>query len=76
MPQSPDNIETLLLEMRCRVLSLAADLDRLQRQGLKDHPRLSALRQAIGVLQRDSTNRAAEVQMLFSDITPPPKRNS
>jgi hypothetical protein len=73
MPLNPDNLDSLLLEMRWRVLSLAADLDRLQRLGVKSHPRLSALHSAINILQTDSPGRAEQVQMIFSDKTAPPR---
>jgi hypothetical protein len=73
MPLTPDNLDTLLLEMRWRVLSLAADLDRLQRCGVKSHPRLSALISAIQILQTDSLGRAEQVELIFSDKTAPPR---
>jgi hypothetical protein len=62
-------------EMRWRCLSLAADLDRIQRAGQGDEisksdPRLSQLRQAIKVLLADQNNRAEIVQNIFSDLTP------
>ena len=78
MPLNSDNIDALLLEMRWRVLSLAADFDRLQRHNVADHPRLAPLRKAIGVLHENSASpdRAAQVQMIFSDKTPPPKHRS
>jgi hypothetical protein len=61
-------------EMRWRCLSLAADLDRVQRGagGGADDPRLAQLRAAIRALLSDAPNRAARVQMIFSDTTPPP----
>ncbi len=66
------------LEMRWRCLSLAADLDRVQRADrshrLPDDPRLIKLRQAIGVLTSNDPNRAEQVQMIFSDMTPSPSR--
>lgn len=70
--KTPD--ETFL-EMRWRCLSLAADLDRIERGG-KDatdaDARLVKLRRAISVLLENVPNRAERVQMIFSDITPPP----
>ena len=66
-------------EMRWRSQSLAADLDRVERaagggQVVADDPRLAKLRQAIGVLLDGTGNRAEQVQMIFSDTTPPPAR--
>jgi hypothetical protein len=68
------------LEMRWRCLSLAADLDRVQRGAggpslLQAEPRLRQLHQAIRVLGSDQANRAEQVQMIFSDTTPPPQRS-
>ena len=64
-------------EMRWRCLSLAADLDRIQRgTGAEqfNDDRLKTLRRAINVLLEDSANRAERVQMLFSDTSPPPSK--
>jgi len=72
-------LERYYLEMRWRCLSLAADLDRVERaQGgaavLASDPRLAKLREALGILTRTGANRAEQVQMIFSDKTPPPQR--
>ncbi len=65
MPQTlPDDA---FLEMRCRCLSLASDLDRAQRANVNSDPRLQALREAIGLLLQDEPNRAERVELLFSD---------
>jgi hypothetical protein len=60
------------LEMRWRCLSLAADLDRLDRAGSNSDARLLKLREAIGVLLDSNTNRAERVQLIFTDHTSPP----
>ena len=67
------------LEMRWRCLSLAADLDRVERAPggpalLNSDPRLQKLRKAISTLVEAKGNRAEQVQMIFSDMTPPPTR--
>ncbi len=73
-------LEQYHLEMRWRCLSLAADLDRVERSpggpGVLDgDPRLAKLREAIGVLLEGSgANRAEQVQLIFSDKTAPPTR--
>jgi hypothetical protein len=76
MLDAKQNLDQYFLEMRWRCLSLAADLDRIQRgEGsakIKDDIRLSTLRRAIGVLLEDSAGRAERVQMLLSDASPPP----
>jgi hypothetical protein len=67
-------LEQYFPEMRWRCLSLAADLDRIQRAGKIDDERLAKLREAIGVLLKPESNRAERVQMIFSDKSPPPSR--
>jgi hypothetical protein len=79
MPDSKDLVEQQFLEMRWRTLSLAADLDRIGRATggpatIARDERLVNLRKAFEVLMTpDATNRAERVQMIFSDMTPPPK---
>ena len=68
-------LDNTFLEMRWRCLSLAADLDRVQRGAVVNDPRLARLRDAIKVLLSDSANRAEQVQLIFSDKTPPPPRS-
>ena len=65
-------LDEQFLEMRWRCLSLAADLDRIGEP--PNDERLTKLRKAISVLLSDEQNRAAHVQMIFSDMTPPPAR--
>ena len=80
MRDARQTLEQYFLEMRWRCLSLAADLDRVERSPggpelLSSDPRLKQLREAIGVLLDGRTNRAEQVQTIFSDKTPPPARN-
>jgi hypothetical protein len=77
MPLANEILDRQFLEMRGRCLSLAADLDRVQRcadgdQRIQMDPRLKTLRQAILVLLSPEPGRAEQVQNLFSDHTPPP----
>jgi hypothetical protein len=77
MRNAKDTLESTRLEMRWRALSLAADLDRIQRAAggaavLRDDPFIAKLRQAVGLLLDDAGNRAERLQMIFSDVTPPP----
>jgi hypothetical protein len=79
MRDAQQTLEQYFLEMRWRCLSLAADLDRIERSAggpgvLGTDPRLAKLRQAIGVLLEGKGNRAEQVQTIFSDKTPPPQR--
>lgn len=57
------------LEARCRLLDLAAILDRIDRgadaASLEDDPRMQQLREGLSVLLKDS-DRARKVQMVFS----------
>ena len=78
MPDSKDLLDQQFLEMRWRTLSLAADLDRIGRatngdKTLADDPRVKKLRKALELLISSETNRAEKLQMIFSDMTPPPK---
>ena len=81
MADAKDLLDQQFLEMRWRTLSLAADLDRVQRSTggagtLRDDARLLKLRRAFEVLMAEETepNRAEQVQMIFSDMSPPPSK--
>ena len=56
------------LEIRAKVLDLAASFDRLDRAegAVAGDPRLSLIREAIDVLQSDAEDRAEQVQLIFS----------
>ena len=78
MRDAQQTLDQYFFEMRWRCLSLAADLDRVERAPggpalLKSDPRLAQLREAIGLLTKATGNRAEQVQMAFSDKTPGPK---
>ena len=78
MRDAQQTLEHYFLEMRWRCLSLAADLDRIERAAggaavIGADPRLQKLREAIGVLTKTGPNRAEQVQTIFSDKTPPPR---
>ncbi len=69
-----ETLDRYFLEMRWRCLSLAADLDRVERakgESAAD-PRLARLHKAFVVLSDGQADRAERVQMIFSDMTPPP----
>jgi len=63
-------LDRYFLEMRCKVLDVAAALDRLNRaSGAKSSPadrRLVQLDEAIGVLSRVDSGRAETIQQIFS----------
>lgn len=56
------------LEVRAKILDLAAALDRLDRAegSVEDDPRMTALRAALAVLTEREPERAERVQMIFS----------
>jgi hypothetical protein len=56
------------LEIRCKILDLAAALDRLSRAegSVGEDPRMHRLREALAVVQQQSRDRAERVQMIFS----------
>lgn len=56
------------LEVRAKILELAASLDRLERAdgSASGDPRLAKLHAAIDVLQSEQGDRAEQVQLLFS----------
>ncbi len=64
-------VETLnreFLEIRCRILDLAAMLDRLERadDAVVDDPRLKRIHEALDVLKKVQGDRAEQVQLTFS----------
>ena len=81
MASAKDILDHFFLEMRWRTLSLAADLDRVERGEqsatlFKSDARLQKLHKAFELLaaQAGGGNRAEQVQNIFSDKTPPPPR--
>jgi hypothetical protein len=80
MADARNTLDETFLEMRWRCLSLAADLDRIERADggktvLNSDPRLALLREALKVLVQNEPDRAQRVQMIFSDMTAPPARS-
>lgn len=60
-------LDRYFLEARCKILDLAAILDRIDRGGnLPNDPRIHQLRQALDALRADKPSRAEQVQMIFS----------
>ena len=56
------------LEIRAKVLELAASFDRLDRAegAVAGDPRLNLIREAIDLLQSGADDRAEQVQLIFS----------
>ena len=61
-------LDGCFLEARCRIIEVAAALDRIDR-GAGDvaaDPRLAELRRAVAILLEDRPDRAEACQMVFS----------
>ena len=56
------------LDLRCRILDLAAAFDRLDRAegSVANDPRVQRLHEALGCLLEARSDRAEQVQLLFS----------
>jgi hypothetical protein len=56
------------LEIRCKILEIAAALDRLDRAdgSVNDDPRMRLLHESLQMLLTDDGDRAEQVQMIFS----------
>lgn len=55
------------LEIRAKILEIAASLDRLERaEGCCDDPRLQLIQDGLGILNGEQTDKAVAVQLLFS----------
>jgi hypothetical protein len=63
-------LDRYFLEARCKLLDLAAILDRIGRgqgaPGVDEDPRLEKIRQALEVLHDCSGGRAERIQQIFS----------
>jgi len=67
---APKALDNFFLEARCKILDLAAILDRINRgrdTGAVDNdPRLDKIRKALEVLHDQSGGRAERIQQIFS----------
>ena len=65
---APEILNREFLEMRCKILDLAAAFDRLGRADgtTADDPRVSRLREALSLVLDEPEGRAEQVQMHFS----------
>ena len=62
-------LEAFFLEARCKLLDLAAILDRIDRGGdaaVTGDPRLLRIRQALDALRDEGDGRAERIQQIFS----------
>lgn len=71
-------LEREFLEMRAKVLQLAASFDRLDRAegGLGPDPRLEKLRRALAIVIDREPGRAEQVQLVFSRVYDPQWRTA
>ena len=68
---APKALESFFLEARCKLLDLAAILDRINRgrdagEVLANDPRIEKIRKALEVLHEQSGGRAERIQQIFS----------
>jgi hypothetical protein len=68
VPAAPEVFDREFLEIRAKVLEVAACLDRLDRAPgtVQQDPRMVRLRQAIDLLADSRPDRAERVQLVFS----------
>jgi hypothetical protein len=63
-------LEQYFLEARCKLLDLAAIVDRIQRGAedleIPNDARLDKIRQALDILGADEADRAEQIQKIFS----------
>jgi len=65
---APELLEREFLETRCKLLEVAAALDRLDRAegSVADDARREKLQRALAILAKTDSNRAEQLQLLFS----------
>ena len=77
---APDMLEREFLQMRCRLIEIAAAMDRIDRSESVDSaqsdPRMAKLFEGAAILQDGKPDRAERVQMVFSDPYDETWRNS
>ncbi|MGA7703117.1 MAG: hypothetical protein WCB27_26260 [Thermoguttaceae bacterium] len=62
-----NKLNTEFLGMRCRLVELAAALDRIDRgKDSAGDPRFAQIRRSLEILAADGPDRAEQVQMVFS----------
>lgn len=72
-PQSREQVlDQYFMDARCKLIDVAAFLDRVERTKGKDDFRLKAFRAAVEALRGRKTGRAKRVLLTFSDPTTRP----
>lgn len=72
MPDKKDILDLHFMDARCKLIDLAAFLDRMQRHSGDADFRLDAFVKAIPILLSDQPDRAKAVLESFSDHSPEP----
>jgi hypothetical protein len=65
---APEILDRAYLEVRAKLLEIAASLDRLDRAegNVSDDPRLARIREGLRIIERSRPDRAEQIQLLFS----------
>ncbi len=68
---APEMLEREFLQVRCRLIEIAAAMDRIDRSASPDEahsdPRMAKLLEGAAILYDGKPDRAKRVQMVFSD---------
>jgi hypothetical protein len=66
--EAPELLDREFLEVRAKLLQIAATFDRMDRAegSVADDPRMKRLHQALEILLNDAPDRAEQIQLLFS----------
>ena len=68
---APEMLEREFLQIRCRLIEIAAAMDRIDRSESADaaqsDPRTTKLLEGAAILNDDQPNRAERMQLVFSD---------
>lgn len=63
-------LDTYFLEARCKLIEVAATLDRVdrgaKRDDIRNDPRLTFIRDALKILESDAPNRAELIELRYS----------
>lgn len=65
-------LDRYFMDARCKLIDIAAFLDRVERSAGKDDFRLKAFKEALGELSGRKRNKAERVLLTFSDPTSDP----
>lgn len=65
---APQILDREFLEIRAKILELAASFDRMDRGdgAVENDMRMKTIRKGVEILQTDAPNRAEQLQLLFS----------